>query len=73
MKKYKVISSFVDRDEDGTITGERPSIGDRVPVPDNQVDRLKAAECIVEIEERIVTPPENRGRKRVKTSRRNNG
>ena len=72
MKKYKVISSFVDRDEDGTITGLRPQIGDRVPVPDNQVDRLKTAECIVEIEDRIKRTPENRG-KRAKTSRRNNG
>lgn len=72
MKKYKVISPFAERDEDGNHTGNRPTSGETVELPDNEAERLKAACCVVEIEQAVSRPaPENRkGGKNVKRNPR---
>jgi hypothetical protein len=64
MKKYKVISPFVERDEQGTVTGNRPQIGEVVELPTDEGKRLATAQCVVLIEEAIKTVPEDRRVKR---------
>lgn len=55
MKKYRVISPFVDKS-----TGNRPQVGDVVEIDALEGERLKKALCVIEIETEMMSPPENR-------------
>ena len=64
MRTYRVISSFVERNEDGEPTGRRPQPGEIISLPDNEAARLVKALCVEEMEARVVETPENRVRRR---------
>ncbi len=54
MKTYKVISPFAAK------------VGDEIGLTDSEGERLAKAECVVEIEDRMVRPVQNRKRRRKK-------
>ena len=55
MKTYKVISPFAASDV---------KVGDEINLSDSEGERLAKAECVVEIEDRMVRPVQNRKRGR---------
>ena len=60
MKKYKVISPYVERDKDGEPIGYA-KVGVSKDLSDEDGERLTKAKC-VEVEVRVTTTPENRGK-----------
>lgn len=64
MKSYKVISPFHKRDEGGNPLPGYASPGDEIELSDKEAKRLMVAQCVVPVEDRMVSPEQNRKRGR---------
>lgn len=66
MKTYEVISPFRLRDKKGNSLEGHTKVGQAVDLSKKDATRLIEAQCVVEIEDRMDRPPENRKRGRPK-------
>lgn len=65
MQQYKVVSPYAERDKKGeAINGKYQGVGEIVELDKKEGERLTTAGCVVEVEDRKVSAPENRGKRK---------
>lgn len=64
MKTYEVISPFRLKDKKGNNLKGHSTVGQEIDLPRKEAKRLIEAQCVIEIEDRMTRPPENRKKRR---------